>query len=108
MTVRSQRVRLSFLVLRTQRMLLLFLCGVAFLLGTTYLFVLNRVALNGYILTIQTETRAELLTEVEKLDAQIAFRQTQTYLSKSKIANDMILRVQPRYVVLRQTYTAQK
>ena len=108
MPIRKKRVRISFLVLRTQRLLLLILGGFTILLASIYLFLMNRLAMQGYVLTIETEKHLQLSNELGKLDAQIARYETREYVSESTQAKIMVQRETRKFVVMKNNYTAQK
>jgi len=104
----KKRVRLSFLVARTQSFLFWFLAGLALLLGAIYLFLMNRVSMQGYVLSIEMEKSREISSNLEQLDAKIARHETRKYLSDSMYSKDMIVREQQNYFVMKPQFTAFK
>jgi len=95
-------------MIKTQRMLSLFLLGLILILGTTYLFLLNQVSMNGYVLSQITDDRTELAQALDKIDTQIQFRQTADYIADAHQVQIMEVHTQPTYAVIKRTYTAQK
>ncbi|MDM8539037.1 hypothetical protein QUF70_19980 [Desulfobacterales bacterium HSG17] len=108
MPIRKKRVRISFLVLRTQRLLLLFLGGLAILFASIYLFLMNRLAMQGYVLTVETEKHLRLAEDIEKVEAQIARYETREYVSESTKTKIMVQREKKRFVFIKPNYTAKK
>ncbi len=104
----KKRTRLSFLVLKTQRLLFWWMTGCAITLSSVYLFQMNNVAMQGYVLTRATQENAALSATIGQLDAQIARLETSEYISKLSEKNQMVMRERGRFVVLKQTFTAQK
>jgi hypothetical protein len=105
---RKKRVRLSFLVARTQQLLFFFLGGFTVLLAAIYLFLMNRLAMQGYILSMETEKHLNLASELGKVESQIARYETREYVSESAQAKVMVQRERQRYLVMKQQLTAQK
>ncbi len=103
-----KRVQLSFLVAKTQKLLFGVLMTLAFLLASAYLFLMNKVSMEGYVLSKEAEHNTELSSELEQLESQIAQRETQEYVAKMSDANAMLVRGRQNFVVLRPIFTAQK
>jgi len=104
----KKRIRLSFLVAKTQRMFFTLLYGIAIALACVYLFWLNHLAMQGYILTKITEESFQLTSELEQIDAKIAHFQTREYVTKMSDKNQMVQRRGQRFVVVKDVFTAQK
>lgn len=82
-----RRYRVSFVALRTHRLLVGLLTVLAALVGFCYLFLMNRVASEGYAVTQLMGQHKELSIELERLDARMASIQSSEYvgeLSKKK------------------------
>jgi len=104
----KKRVRISFLVARTEKFLFWWLSGVALLLACSYLFWLNKVGMQGYVLSKTTEKHFELSSNLEQINAEIARHQAGGYIDKMSKKNAMINRDWQRFVVIKDTFTAQK
>ena len=108
-TFHKKRVRLSFLAARAQKLLFWVLCGIAFALGCMYLFLMNRVAMQGYVLSKVTQQNATLASDHERLEAQIARFQTREYILKMSEKNLMIGQQRPGFITVKQNVlTAQR
>lgn len=110
MSTRTKRVRLSFLAAKTQKMLFWFLSALVLILSCVYLFWLNHLSMQGYILSHITAEGHDISAEVERLDARIAKLQTREYIAKMSESetSPMVLRQRQRFVVVRDVFTAQK
>ena len=104
----KKRTRLSFLVLKTRRLFFWWLTGCVLTLSSVYLFQMNHVAMQGYVLTRATQENASLTATMGQLDAQIARLETREYIAKLSEKNQMVMRERGRFVILKQTFTAQK
>lgn len=105
---RKRKLTLSKLFEHTQRLYVYLVGSVIICLGAFYLFMLNGVAMRGYVLTVEASEQQSLLQEIQLLDAAIAKRQSREYLTESKDVKFMATKETPRYVTVQQTYTAQK
>jgi len=106
--MRKKRVRLSFLVVRTQKMLMFFLFGVAGMLGFLHLFLMNQVAMRGYVLSREMETRAREVAILEQLETKIAQYERRRYLSDATKSGGMVFRSGRRnFLVVKPKFTAQ-
>lgn len=81
-----KRVLFSFVVARTHKMFVFFLALCAIVLFCLYLFLLNRVALQGYILTKEAERKTDILRQIGTLDSSLARLDTREYLLKKSDA----------------------
>ncbi len=104
----KKRVRLSFLVARTQKMLLIFSLSVIIFLGIFYLFLLTRVATKGYLLSLEIENSQKLDEELEQINTKIAQLETQKFITENTHAKSMVVQQQTQYLVFSPKYTAQK
>ncbi len=103
-----RRVRLSFAIAKTWRLLTAFSVLVVLCLGASYLFLLNSVSMKGYRLSKIAEQHMHLLSQEEQLDAKLAHFQTRQYLSDRKQTESMVYREKGNFVVIKETFTAQK
>jgi hypothetical protein len=108
MRTAKKRIRLSFLVAETQKLLFWVLVGFALLLFGIYLFWMNRIAMQGYVLTKFSEKNAELSSTIEQLEARIARFETREYVAKRSESVNMVVRGRQHFVVVKKTLTAQK
>ncbi|MCF7905886.1 hypothetical protein K9L63_01705 [Candidatus Gracilibacteria bacterium] len=104
----KKRIRLSFLVQKTQKLLFWWLSGCAITLASVYLFQMNHVSMQGYVLTRETQENAKLSAKMGQLDAQIARLETREYVLKVSEKEQMIARTREQFIVLKDTFTAQK
>ncbi|MCF7812147.1 hypothetical protein K9M59_00895 [Candidatus Gracilibacteria bacterium] len=107
-TNKPKRIRLSFLAARTQKLLFSVLCGFALTLACVQLFLMNNLSMKGYILSKITEEQSQITSELQKLDAQVARFETREYVSRQSEQKTMIVRHYQRYMVMKDTFTAQK
>ncbi|MCF7917509.1 hypothetical protein K9L27_00690 [Candidatus Gracilibacteria bacterium] len=84
------------------------LCSIALALACVYLFQMNHLGMQGYILSKVTEKNAEITNTLQKIDAQITRLETREYVSKLSEQDAMVVRQQNQYIVMKQTFTAQK
>jgi len=82
--------------------------GFALFLFGVYLFGMNRIAMQGYVLTKFTEKNAELSSNIEQLEATIARFETREYITKKSESKKMVSRGRQKFVVIHETLTAQK
>lgn len=108
MNRKIQKTRLSLLVKEAEKMFLGLMGITALVLGSFYLFMLNRVTMSGYVLTKETLSQQELLQEIQLLESVIAQKESREYVSESSIAKELIPRDQIRYVTISPVLTAQK
>ncbi len=108
MRTAKKRIHLSFLVAKTQKLLFWGLVGFALFLFGIYLFWMNRIAMQGYVLTKFTEKNADLSSTIEQLDARIARFETREYIAKRSEGENMIVRGRQHFVVVKNVFTAQK
>jgi hypothetical protein len=108
MYAKPKRIRLSFLVARTQKLLFSLLGITAITLACVHLFLMNNLSMKGYILSKITARNAELTTTIQKLDAQVARFETREYVEKLSDQSPMVHRVENKFLVMKQTFTAQK
>ncbi len=105
----QKRIKLSFVVARTHRLLTYSLMLLGCILGSLYLFGMNSVAMKGYVLTKIIQENKTLTSEIEQLDAQISQFETREYLEKSSEDSYMVYHNQQRqFLVLKDVFTAQK
>lgn len=64
--------------------------------------------MRGYVLTVEASEQQSLLAEIQLLDAVIAKKQSQEYLTESKNVKQMMAKEAPRYLPVQAIYTAQK
>lgn len=109
MTGLRNRKPLSIVALRTHKALFYLLCILASILFVTYLFLMNYLSMEGYILSRVTEEGLELSQELEILDSNIARIQSREFVAKSS-GNSQLVSQGPwrTYVVIPRTFTAQK
>ncbi len=103
-----KRYRLSLLARRTQQMLFGLLISLALTLFIAQLFVMNHLAMSGYVLTKELALRSKLTDRHEKLDAAIAKVQTQEFVYKISQKELLVAKNSQRFVMVPNRYTAQK
>ncbi len=108
MRTAKKRIRLSFLVAKTQKLLFWGLVGFALFLFGVYLFWMNRIAMQGYVLTKFTEKNAELSSTIEQLEATLARFETREYIAKKSAETGMVTKGRQKFVIVHKTLTAQK
>ena len=105
---KRRRIRLSFMVAKTRRLMIGFFGVVVLLVGASHLFLLNRVSMKGYRLSKISEQHIHLASFEEQLDARIAHLQTREYLADLDQLEVMIYRERGNFVVIKEAFTAQK
>ena len=108
MRTAKKRIQLSFLVAKTEKLLFWGLVGVALFLFGIYLFWMNPIAMQGYVLTKFAEKNAELSSTIEQLDARAARFETREYVAKRSESVNMVARGRQNFVVVKKTLTASK
>ena len=108
MNRKIQKIRLSLLVKEAEKMFLGLMGLILFVLGSFYLFMLNRVTMSGYVLTKETQSQQQLLQEIQRLESVIAQKESREFISESSIAKELIPRDGIRYVTISPVVTAQK
>ena len=103
-----KRYRLSLLARRTQQMLFGLLITLALTLFIAQLFVMNHLAMSGYVLTQELTLRSDLANRHEKLDAAIAKAQTQEFVYKTSQKEQLVAKDSQRFVMVPNRYTAQE
>ena len=103
-----KRYRLSLLARRTQQMLFGLLLSLALTLFVAQLFVMNHLAMSGYVLTQELTLRTDLADKHEKLDAAIAKAQTQEFVYKTSQKEQLVTKDNQRFVMVPNRYTAQQ
>jgi hypothetical protein len=103
----KKRIRLSFLAQRAQKMLFWLLGFVALMLAAVYLFLTNRLAIQGYALSRVIETNVEIVQDVERIEASLARFQTREYIAETTEAKMMVARNSRQFVVLKPQATAE-
>lgn len=103
-----KRYRLSLLARRTQQMLFGLMFSLALTLFVAQLFVMNRLSMSGYVLTVELSERTKLADQHEKLDAAIAKAQTQEFVYKTSQKEQLVVKDNQRFVVVPNRYTAQQ
>lgn len=104
---RKRKITLSKLFENTQRLYVYLVGSVIICLGAFYLFMLNGVAMRGYVLTVEASEQQSLLADIQLLDAVIAKKQAREYLKESKEIKQLIAKESANYVPVQATYTAQ-
>ena len=104
---RQNRLTLSKLFADTQRWFVYLMGSIIVCLGAFYLFMLNGVAMRGYVLTLEASAQQDLLAEIQILDAVIAKKQAREYLAESPETKVLEARRGSNYVIVQPTYTAQ-
>jgi len=103
-----RRVRLSFMVAKTRRLMIGFFSVVVLVVGASHLFLLNKVSMKGYRLSKISEEHIHLASLEEQLDARIAHLQTREYLADLEQVEGMAYRGKGNFVVIKESFTAQK
>jgi len=106
--ITKKRIRLSFLVQKTQKLLFWWLIGCAITLASIYLFQMNHVAMQGYVLTRETQENAELSAKIGQMNAQIARLETREYVLKLSEKEQMVAKNRGQFLVLKEVFTAQR
>jgi len=108
MPARTKRIRLSFLARRTQELLFWVLGICAISLASVYLFLMNHLSMEGYILTVETEQSKEVGAEMDKIETQVAKYETRKYVAGMTETKNMVIRKQQNFLVLKPKFTAQR
>ena len=89
-------------------MLFWLLAGIALLLASVYLFLMNHLAMQGYVLRRETEKSLDIAILLEQLDSQVTRHETHKFLTETLYVKQMTSRERRKFVVMRlQTLTAQ-
>ncbi len=108
MPARIKRIQLSFLARQTQELLFLVLGICAISLAAVYLFLMNRLSMEGYILTVETERSKEVGSEMDKVETQVARYETRKYIAEMPETKEMVIRQRQNFLVLKPRFTAKK
>lgn len=106
--IRKKRFHLSLIAEQTRKMLFYFLSFCAISLFILHLFLMNHLSMRGYILTRETKTNQTLILENERLEANIARMQTQTFLTKTDSTKQLVFKEKQKFVIIPVRFTAQK
>lgn len=72
------------------------------------LFLMNKLSMEGYVMTRQLEFKKDLVQESELIEAEIARMQTQDFVSKTTSQYQFIAKDNSRFVYVPLLMTAQK
>ena len=103
----KQKKTLTEIAHSTHATLLTLLGLVSVLLGGIALFVLNHVALRGYVFQVEAEKREALLNDIAILETKIAGIESRFSLKKSNTTKSMVTRNNGYIFVEPETKTAQ-
>jgi len=105
----QKRLLFSFLVARTHRQLVGVLFFFSLFIGIAYLFLLNRVALQGYSLTQEAQRKVEYARILENLDSELAQYDTREFLQKKTESGYLATAAgKRRFMFIRENFTARR
>lgn len=104
----KKRIQLSFLVKRTNRLLLFSLSLTVIILAIFHLFGMNQVAMQGYVLTKEIQKKHAIYQELEKIEAQVNQLETKDFITQGSETSFMVYSSQREFLVYKEKYTAQK
>lgn len=104
----SRRKPLSLTALRTHRALLVLMGSVASMLFIGYVFLMNHLSMQGYLLSVESEKHITLSQDLEQIEARVARIQTHEYINKSIKGDVMVAQELKSFLVVPDTVTARK
>ena len=104
----SRRKPLSLTALRTHRALLILMGSVASTLFIGYVFLMNHLSMQGYLLSIESENLIDLSQELGQLESRVARIQTHEFITKSVGTQSMLAQEFKSYLVVPNIVTARK
>lgn len=103
-----KRLHLSLVAEQTRKMLFMLLAATSIILFICHLFLMNQLAMRGYILSKESTQNTTLKRELEQSDARVAQLQTHAFVGKSSATKLMVARERQNFVVIPSKMTAQK
>ncbi len=103
-----RRPHLRSIAFQAQQMLFGLLIAFSLGLFLTQLFLMNRLSMEGYVMTRALEDKKDLVAENEVVEAEIARLQTQDFVSKTTTKYHFIAKDRQEYVYVPLLMTAQK
>ncbi len=103
-----RRKPLSLTAIHTHRALMLLLGIITSLLFIGYVFLMNHLSMQGYILSRESEKHIQISSKLEQIEAKMAHSQASEYIAKSSVSKPMVVQARKSYVVVPNTVTARR
>ena len=108
MITSRKKIPLSLIIKNTKQVLTTYLGLLVFVLSAFYLFGMNNVAMQGYILTQEAQNNRKITMELERLDSKIVQLDTKAFLTEKTEASLMVYNNTKDFFVYKNSYTAKK
>jgi len=99
---------LSLVAIRTHRALMLLMSCVASVMFVAYVFLMNHLSMQGYVLGVEAEKNLKLITSLDQIEAQVARIQTREFVAKSVGEDQMVASIGKNFMVVPNVMTAQR
>ena len=104
-----RRSPLSIIALRTHKVLVWAMGLGAVSLFASYLFLMNHLSMQGYLLTKEMEEHALLSRNLDQLEAELAQTESREYIQKAPAGKSLMAQGHAKtYVIIPSSLTARK
>jgi len=102
----KRRPHISFLALKTKKLLFIFVFSLVVLVGTIQLFLSNYLMRQGYTLTVETIQNKTNLETLETLESNIAKYETRKFIIDNKTVKQMPFVNNKKFIICNNLLTA--